>query len=102
MDNLADPFIPEKWWRCPRCGAAQLPSKIKTIEIIEPGKNPRIEYHGKIRPTKLGNSVEYTCLVCGHVWGPSPEDPTPGGASVTFLHPVLEDEDDELVDKDAC
>jgi rubredoxin len=86
-------------WRCPNCGVTQDPKKIKTIEIEEPGKNSRIEYHGRIRPsydTKHG--TWYSCLVCGNFWT---EDPTPGGASVAFLHPVTE-RDEELSDRDAC
>ena len=108
----------EQPWTCPQCGVKQRPSEVQTVEIVEPGKGPRVEYHGKIRPRFYTSTyhhsprtqpvtslhVEFSCLVCGHVWDstPDPENPTPGGAPVTFLHPVLEDEDDELVDRDAC
>jgi rubredoxin len=92
-------------WRCPRCKVVQRLDGVKAVEIVEPGKNPRTEYHGKIRPHRIGNAVEYICLVCGHVWGAPPEDPTPGGASVTFLHPVNESDpecDGTCVDRDCC
>jgi rubredoxin len=93
----------EKPWACPKCGVTQLPSKVKTVEIIEPGKNPRVEFHGKIRAYFLHGNLVYSCLVCGHSWGP--EDPTPGGASITFLHPITECDDEctgQCSDRDAC
>jgi rubredoxin len=90
----------EAWlWTCPECGVSQALDDIRTIEIEEPGKNSRIEYHGKIRPshdTKHG--IWYSCLVCGNFWT---EDPTPGGHSITFLHPITE-RDEERGDRDAC
>jgi len=106
------PFVIERPWVCPRCKAAQLPSEVRTTEIIEPGKSPRVEFYGKIRPDHTRSVAVYSCLVCGHTWigspyPPDPEDPTPGGASVTFLHPITEEGFDgvrghELFDRDAC
>lgn len=103
------PFVLEKPWLCPRCGATQLPSEVRTVEIVEPGKNTRVEFHGKIRPSYFHNGISYSCLVCGHDWGLPPEDPTPGGASVTFLHPIYESGDGDFDalsrwgrERDAC
>lgn len=98
-------------WTCPRCGVIQRCDEVRTVEIVEPGKGVRVEYHGKIRPSYnpllSDEHISYSCLVCGHVWTDPPEDPTPGGASITFIHPVLEDEGfDGLTEwgreRDAC
>ena len=107
-------------WICPQCGVGQWSYEVHTVEIVEPGKNPRVEYHGKIRPnyrTRIYNHspktgpveqswVEYSCLVCGHVWNdPDSDDPTPGGSAITFLHPVLEVNEccgGRCGDRDAC
>ena len=109
-------------WICPQCRAHQFSDEVQTVEIVEPGKNPRTEYHGRIRPTyrrhRIYNDptlltfedhpyIEYSCLVCGHTWGnpPDPEDPTPGGASVTFLYPITEHDeecDGDCLDRDCC
>lgn len=97
-------------WMCPKCKTIQDPDEIRTVEIVEPGKNPRVEFHGKIRAEFLTmfNRIVYHCLVCGHTFGPpDPEDPTPGGASVTFLHPITEEDDEccggnDFCERDAC
>ena len=89
-------------WLCPQCGATQDPDDTRTTEIVEPGKDSRIEYRGKIRPTYHDQGIIYDCLVCGYSWwGTPPEDPTPGGASITFLHPVTEC-DGTCEDRDCC
>jgi|SRR5665213_2799737 len=96
------PFVFETEWRCPKCGVTQLPSEARAVEIIEPGKNPRVEFHGRIRPSHDGT---FSCLVCGHTWGGPPEDPTPGGSAITFLHPITECDDEcdgQCCDRDAC
>ena len=112
----------EQPWKCPQCGVMQRLDEIRTIEILEPGKEARVEYHGKIRatyrPHRIYNDaslrafqehpyVEYSCLVCGYSWADLPTlDPTPpGGASVTFLHPITECDDEcdgQCCDRDAC
>lgn len=91
-------------WLCPRCGTNQLADEVQTVEIIEPGKEARIEFHGRIRPSHDGT---FSCLVCGYTWpDPPQDDPTsPGGASVTFLHPITESGDGDfrgLLDRKAC
>lgn len=87
-------------WRCPQCGATQDPDDITTVEITEPGRDPRVEYHGKIRPSyfyEYGVSwIVYDCLVCGYSWNNLPENPTPDWAPITFLHPINE------CDRDCC
>lgn len=70
-------------WRCPQCGVAQNPNDVRTTEIIEPGRERRIEFFGLIRPSFDGT---YSCLVCGYAWN----DVTPATSAVTFLHPVNE------------
>lgn len=78
-------------WVCPKCLVSQNSSEVRTMEIVEPGKNPRVEFYGRIRPEgSQDGPLAYTCLVCGHVWDDGPEDPTPGGASTRFLHPITE------------
>lgn len=90
-------------WACPQCKVTQFSDEVQTIEIIEPGKEARIEFRGKIRPSRDGT---FSCLVCGYTWPGPPEDPTPpGGASVSFLHPIYESGDGDfrgLLDRDAC
>jgi rubredoxin len=93
-------------WLCPRCGTNQLADEVQTVEIIEPGKEARIEFHGRIRPSYFlldGVSwIVYDCLVCGYSWDNLPEDPTPpGGASIRFLHPITEEDEDNLI-RNAC
>jgi len=110
-------------WVCPQCWVSQSSSEVTTTEIVEPGRNSRIEFHGKIRPTwnlhRVYDSLafdsfqdhpylSYSCLVCGFTWDPiPPEDPTPGGSSVAFLHPVNEQSSCcvggcVMCDRDAC
>jgi len=100
-------------WRCPRCGVTQDPDEIKTIEILEPGRESRVEYHGRIRPNSSTAIAVYFCLVCDHQWigtSPDPEDPTPpGGASASFPHPIYESGDGDFDgltewgrERDAC
>jgi hypothetical protein len=86
------PFVMEIPLECSRCGATQLRSEMRAVEIVQSGKETRIEFHGKIRPQASSGGIVYSCLVCGHTWFKvePPEDPTPGGASVAFLHPVHE------------
>jgi rubredoxin len=81
-------------WECSECGARQLPSEVEVTEIVEPGKDTRTEYVGKIRPSYINDEAEswivYDCLVCGYSWDDLPDDTDPGGASITFLYPVNE------------
>ena len=81
-------------WECFKCGIKQLPSEVETTEIVEPGKETRVEYFGRIRPSYINDEAEswtvYDCLVCGYSWDNLPDDTDPGGASITFLHPVNE------------
>jgi hypothetical protein len=85
----------------------QRSDELRAIEIVEPGKEPRVEYHGNIRPTFNGNFLYFSCLVCGHDWSGSPDEDHPmfGGAPITFLHPVTEHDDDcdgSCIDRDCC
>jgi rubredoxin len=106
-------------WICPKCKTVQDPDEVRIIEILEPGRAGRVEYHGKIRPSyrtaivnylpKSGTPswIEFSCLVCGNVWDTpiGPEDPTPGGSAITFLHPITECDDEcsgQCSDRDAC
>ena len=102
MDKTAKPLV----WICPRCGVEQPISEVRTVEIEEPGRSTRIEFHGKIRPSfDQKHGTWYSCLVCGNFWSEPPEDPTPGGSSVTFLHPINETNDEIAgygIDRDAC
>ncbi len=70
-------------WACPRCGVTQRPNDVRASEIIEPGRERRIEFFGLIRPSFDGT---YSCLVCGYVWN----DVAPDVPAVTFLHPISE------------
>lgn len=97
MGNTTKPWA----WICPRCGVEQPLSEIRTLEIEEPGRGTRVEFYGKIRPCGSEDGpMAFSCLVCGHVWE-NPENPTPGGASITFLHPITEC-DESCLDRDAC
>ena len=91
-------------WVCPRCGVRQNPSEVRTVEVTEPGKGQCITFYGKIRPYGSEDGpIAFSCLVCGNVWWAG--DPTPGGASVTFLHPINETNDEIAgccIDRDAC
>ena|SRR5487761_2108818 len=79
-------------WICPKCGVTQDSHGVRTVEVIEPGSGPRVEFYGRIRPEgSSAGPVAYSCLVCGHVWSdPDPEDPTPGGSSAAFPYPINE------------
>lgn len=111
--DVAPPPVLEGLWSCPRCGVTQDPNEVKTVQIEEPGRNVRVEYHGRVRPTTLKNVVghqwvEYSCLVCGNTWGAPLEVPTLAGyaSSMTSPYPILERVEAEraglLPERDAC
>lgn len=93
-------------WTCPKCKVSQNSCEVKTVEIVEPGKGTRTEYHGKIRPEgSQEGGLAYTCLVCGYVWSDDPEDPTPGGyAATVFPYLITECCTDgcAMCDREAC
>jgi len=71
-----------------------MPSKVEVKQIVELGREERVEYSGKIRPIgSEDGALAYECLVCGNIW---PHE-APSGArqsSTSFLHPVTEREED--------